>query len=73
MKLRELITELERGGDYEQARQVRETYRGSKKRVAHLGIRELITELETGGDYEQAKKVREARRWTNNGGKFANI
>jgi hypothetical protein len=73
MKLRKLIAELETGGDYEQARQVRETYRGSKKRGAHLGIRELITELETGGEYEQAKKVREARRWTDYGGKLVNI
>jgi hypothetical protein len=38
-----------------------------------MKLRELSTELETGGEYEQAKKVREARRWTDNGGKFANI
>jgi len=53
MKPRKLITELETGGDYEQARQIRETYRGSKKMVAHLVIRELITELETDREYEQ--------------------
>ena len=31
MKLRKLITELETGGEYEQAKQVRETCRGNKR------------------------------------------
>jgi hypothetical protein len=36
MKLRKLITELETGGEYEQAKQVRETYRGNKRMVGNL-------------------------------------
>jgi hypothetical protein len=36
MKLRKLITELETGGEYEQAKQIRETCRGNKRKVANL-------------------------------------
>ena len=35
MKLRKLITELETGGEYEQAKQIRETCRGNKRKVAN--------------------------------------
>jgi hypothetical protein len=36
MKLRKLVTELETGGEYEQAKQIRETCRGNKRMVANL-------------------------------------
>lgn len=36
MKLRQLVTELETGGEYEQAKQVRETCRGNKRMVPNL-------------------------------------
>jgi hypothetical protein len=36
MKLRKLVTELETGGEYEQAKQIRETGRGNKRMGANL-------------------------------------